>query len=58
MVFIILYSRINLDRNMDVSPTKSFQGHTGPIHEICQISIGKFHLILTASSDMSIRVCL
>jgi hypothetical protein len=41
---------------MDVSPTKSFQGHTGPIHELCQISIGKFHLILTASSDMSIRV--
>jgi hypothetical protein len=42
---------------MDVSPTKSFQGHTGPIHELCQVSIGKFHLILTASSDMSIRVC-
>ncbi|CAF1111546.1 unnamed protein product [Adineta steineri] len=47
---------INLDRNIDVSPTKSFQGHTGPIHDVCQISIGKFHLILTASSDLSVRL--
>ncbi len=49
--------RINLDRNIDVSPSKSFQGHTGPVHDLCQISIGKFHLILTASSDLSVRVC-
>jgi len=47
---------MNLDRNMDVSPTKSFQGHTGPIHDLCQISIGKFHLLLTASSDLSVRL--
>jgi hypothetical protein len=43
---------------MDVSPTKSFQGHTGPIHDLCQIYIGKFHLLLSASSDLSVRVCL
>ena len=40
-----------------MSPSKSFQGHTGPIHDVCQTSIGKFHLILTASSDFSVRVC-
>jgi len=49
--------RINLNRNIDVSPSKTFQGHTGPIHDLCQISIGKFQLILTASSDLSVRVC-
>ena len=42
---------------MEVSPTKSFQGHTGPVHDLCQIFIGKFHLLLTASSDLSVRVC-
>ncbi len=42
---------------MDVSPTQSFQGHTGPINDLCQIYIGKFHLLLTASSDLSVRVC-
>lgn len=41
---------------MDVSPTKSFQGHTGPVHDLCPISIGKFHLLLTGSSDLSVRV--
>ena len=49
-------SSIHLDRNIDVSPSKSFQGHTGPIHDLCQISIGKFHLLLTASSDLTVRV--
>ena len=39
-----------------MSPTKSFQGHTGPVHDLCQISIGKFHLLLTGSSDLSVRV--
>jgi len=47
---------INLDRNIDVSPTKSFQGHTGPIHDLCQFSIGKFHLIFTGSSDLTVRL--
>jgi hypothetical protein len=42
---------------MDVSPSRSFQGHTGPVHDLCQISIGKFQLILTGSSDLSVRVC-
>lgn len=42
---------------MDISPSKSFHGHTGPVHDLCQISIGKFHLLLTASSDLSVRVC-
>ncbi|CAF3429504.1 unnamed protein product [Rotaria sp. Silwood1] len=47
---------ISPDRNLDISPSKSFQGHTGPIHDLCQISIGKFHLLLTASSDLSVRL--
>ncbi|CAF3398289.1 unnamed protein product [Rotaria socialis] len=47
---------MNPGRNIDISPSKSFQGHTGPIHDVCQISIGKFNLILTASSDLSVRL--
>ncbi|CAF2052944.1 unnamed protein product [Rotaria magnacalcarata] len=47
---------MNPGRSIDISPSKSFQGHTGPIHDVCQISIGKFNLILTASSDLSVRL--
>ncbi len=38
--------------------SKSFQGHTGHIHDLCEILIGRFHLLLTGSSDFSVRVCL
>ena len=48
---------MNPAKNVDISPTKSFQGHTGPINDLCQIFIGKFNLLLTASSDLSVRVC-
>ena len=57
MIAFLFNYRINPDHNIDVSPAKSFQGHTGPIHDICPILIGKFHLFLTASSDLSVRVC-
>ena len=48
--------RIQPDRNIDLSPSKSFQGHTGPVLDLCEICIGKFQLLLTASSDLSVRV--
>ncbi|CAF3300951.1 unnamed protein product [Rotaria sp. Silwood2] len=47
---------VNIDQNINFAPTKSFQGHTGPIHDLCQILIGRFHLLLTGSSDF--RTCL
>ncbi|CAF4151717.1 unnamed protein product, partial [Rotaria sp. Silwood2] len=47
---------VNIDQNINFAPTKSFQGHTGPIHDLCQILIGRFHLLLTGSSDFSVRL--
>ncbi|CAF3083627.1 unnamed protein product [Rotaria sp. Silwood2] len=47
---------INDDINLDISPTKLFQGHTSPIQYLCQISFEKFHLLFTASSDFRVRL--